>query len=77
MFEPSGVTYINGYGPERAVVAKEATGITIKIVQSMLGFITFVDSTLAVNFPHCLIPDKYSMSPSGSCIRLEQFKLRC
>lgn len=54
MLEPSGVAYINGYGSERALVSKEATGITTKIVQSILGFTTFKDSTFVVNFPHCL-----------------------
>lgn len=60
MLEPSGVAYINGYGSERAFVEKEATGITTKIVQSILGFITFKDSTFVVNFPHCLIADNHS-----------------
>lgn len=55
MLEPSGVAYINGYGSERALVSKEATGITTKIVQSILGFTTFKDSTFVVNFPHCIL----------------------
>lgn len=56
MLEPSGVAYINGYGPERAGVEKEATGVTTKILQPILGVITFEDSTVVVNFPHCLRP---------------------
>lgn len=66
MLEPSGVAYINGYGSERALVSKEATGITTKIVQSILGFTTFKDSTFVVNFPHCLPSDYQSQKLWGS-----------
>ena len=58
MLDPSGVAYINGYGPERAGVEKEATGVTTKIVQSILGFIVFEVSTFVANFPHCLPPQR-------------------
>lgn len=74
MLEPSGVAYINGYGPERAGVGKEATGITAKIVQSILGFISFLDSTIVVSFPHCLLANGKAHWAAG--IKLSYVKLR-